>query len=434
MKHWSDLMQTERLYEFLRDALHVPGDVIDFRVYKGNTFANMVNMLSGTRHAYGIDRFSGLDIPTARDRNQNNTIPHVAGKFSNPMNLTSITVAKATNNSEHYTIFNDGKFTKFDYLPTDAQFCFGILDLKHYYPTRSAIEYLWDHISYGGTILVDDYNPTEKNLASGAITEFIKSKGKEVETSRQMLINGVRETTMAIKCYPANRKPDNWESRPLERPISIAMVLKTGGPTYDASYVNNLTRQIKEHVTIPHEVVCLTDNREGIKNVDRIVKLKHDWPKWWGKMELFRKGVFPEENQVFFFDLDTFVIDNIDEILRYSGEFCSLRDFYHLHSMGSGFMSWHGERVRRIYEEFKQDPSRNMNRHLSVGDQGFISFHRPVVNYIQDHFPGQIVSYKRHCLIDNNKEVIPTDAKIICFHGAPRPHELKGQMRSYWNP
>jgi len=214
-------------------------------------------------------------------------------------------------------------------------------------------------------------------------------------------------------------------------PPMMKIVLKTGGGVYDYKYVNNLVEGIKNNLSIDHRLVCLTDNSKGFtKSIDEVIRFKHDFPKWWGKIELFRPGLF-EGQQVFYFDLDTFVVGSLDEIVFYDGEFCALRDFYHLHKMGSGLMSWHGDRVIRIYDEFKENPRRVMDQFAGEGDQGRINKCKPPMDYFQDAFPNEIVSYKAHCVV-SNKPVLPKNAKVVCFHGNPRPHQVTDSFRQYW--
>jgi hypothetical protein len=95
--------------------------------------------------------------------------------------------------------------------------------------------------------------------------------------------------------------------------------------------------------------------------------------------------------------------------------------------MGSGLMSWHGDRVLRIYDEFKQNPNHYMQKYLSGGDQDFISYYKPSLEYFQDAFPGEVVSYKVHC-----QDALPQNAKVVCFHGNPRPHEITNNLGKYW--
>ena len=213
--------------------------------------------------------------------------------------------------------------------------------------------------------------------------------------------------------------------------ITIALVLKTGGETYDHRYVNNIVDGLKANITIPHKIVCLTDDPRGLSyDIDRIVKFKHDWPKWWGKIELFRPGVFGDE-QIFFFDLDTFIVGDLNNILSYDGIFCALQDFYQPHHMGSGIMSWHGESVHKIYESFRVHATKYMNN-TPGGDQVFINQHVPRIDYFQLRFPREIISYKVHCVKGTGHSMVPDDARVICFHGKPRPHEITTQLQQFW--
>lgn len=212
--------------------------------------------------------------------------------------------------------------------------------------------------------------------------------------------------------------------------VTIALVLRTGG-VYDYKYVNNLVNGIKDNINVPHKIVCLTnDNSNLSEQIDEIIPFKHDWSKWWGKIELFRPDLFNNE-QVFYIDLDTFIVDDISKLVSYRGEFCALRDFYNLDEMGSGLMSWHGDRVHKIYNEFLKNPQHFMKSLDVGGDQVFIRKFKPTTQYFQDIFPSEVVSYKVNCLKGSGAEV-PNQAKIICFHGNPRPHTIDNNLIKYW--
>jgi len=425
-------MQIERMLKHLLDSSRIEGDFIEFGIYKGNTFMHLIDHATRLgKKAYGIDSFEGLAQPSKLDWSENNTLSYPKGKFAVPQQTVELQLKRKHPNGNFEII----KGFVPEILPKipNNQYAFAIVDLVHYHPTKATLDYLWEKMSYGGTLYFDNYQANSTRLCSRAINEFIRSHKDEIIVSRQMMINGIREKELAIKCLRKELKPRNWSKNDLlKRPISIALVLKGGGAVYDHKYVNNIAEAIKDNVTIDHKVVCITDSPQNLSRtaVDKIIPFKHNFPKWWGKVELFRPDLF-EGQQVFYFDLDTFVIKNIDDILMYDDEFCALRDFYHLHSMGSGLMSWHGDRVKRIYEEFLRNPKRIMDANAAAGDQAWISSHRPAFDYFQDLFPNEIVSYKRHCLIDNNITV-PSKAKIVCFHGKPRPHELNNSLKKYW--
>jgi hypothetical protein len=432
MKHWSYLMQIEIMLKHLKDSVKVDGDFIEFGIYKGRSFSFLIKEASRLgRKAYGIDSFEGLAQPSKLDWSENNTLSYPKGKFAVSKQVVESQLKREHSESDFEIIagFVPEVLSK---IP-ENRYAFAIVDLVHYHPTKQALEYIWEKMSYGGTLYFDNYAPNSTRLCSRAINEFIRAHKDELIVSRQMMINGVKQKELAIKCLRKELKPRNWKkSDLLKRPVTIALVLKNGGGVYNYKYVNNIAEAIKENITIDHRLVCLTDNSVNFSKtaIDKVIPFKHNYPKWWGKVELFQPDLF-EGQQVFYFDLDTFVIKNIDDILMYDGEFCALRDFYHLHSMGSGLMSWHGNRITRIYQEFIQKPKRVMDANAAEGDQKWIAALAPSIDYFQDLFPNEIVSYKAHCLIHNNI-TIPNKAKIICFHGKPRPHELDNTLKRYW--
>ena len=212
--------------------------------------------------------------------------------------------------------------------------------------------------------------------------------------------------------------------------ITFALVLKTGGEYYDYKYVNNIVDGIISNTTVPYRIVCLTDDKRGLSSdIDEIIRFRHNWPKWWGKIELFRPDIF-QDGQVFFLDLDTFIVGNLDELVSYRGEFCALRDFYNQDVMGSGVMSWHGSRVTRIYEAFCKNPEHFIHIHKIGGDQEFIRQEKPSIEYFQDVFPNQVISYKIHYNAPDGE--LPNNSRVLCFHGTPKPHEITSNLKSYW--
>jgi hypothetical protein len=52
---------------------------------------------------------------------------------------------------------------------------------------------------------------------------------------------------------------------------------------------------------------------------------------------------------------------------------------------------------------------------------------RQEVDILQEMHPGEFVSYKTHCT-----KGVPDGARVVCFHGRPRPHEVGGWVKDYW--
>lgn len=200
------------------------------------------------------------------------------------------------------------------------------------------------------------------------------------------------------------------------RPTTIACVLKTGGD-FDERYVVNLKRALDRNLTHPFKFVCLTD-LPGIKGVETI-RLVNGHPGWWAKIELFRPGLVDTE-RVLYFDLDTVILANIDDILTLGDDFYGLRPWNKKNltagNCASGILAWKNGAYDFLFKEFSSD---EINR---LGDQVYISTalksHGGVFTPFQDAIPG-IYSYKREC-----RNGRPQDARIICFHGRPRVHEV----------
>lgn len=199
--------------------------------------------------------------------------------------------------------------------------------------------------------------------------------------------------------------------------MKIVTVLRSGG-VYRKEHVETLYEQCKKHAP-NREFVCISDQQD----VPGYVKMKHNWPSWWGKIETFLI-----EGPVLYLDLDTIVYRNIEPLINRISQhkFVCLRDFYWTPKMertvGSGVMAWSGN-MRFIYDEFAKDPERHMAECTTPrwwGDQGFIEKCVTGQKYFQDVAPREVVSWKAHC----KGGIIPKDCSIIAFHGKPKPWEV----------
>lgn len=181
--------------------------------------------------------------------------------------------------------------------------------------------------------------------------------------------------------------------------MTPACVLRSGGD-FSPPHVQWLARQVSG-------LVCLSDvDVPGV----RTIKLEHDWPGWWAKMEMFGPSL---QGDVLMIDLDT-VVMSIPEM---PSQTTVLRDFSEPSVMGSGFMFVTAQDRARVWEAWLTDPERHMRENArwpKWGDQGFLQ------DLIGDSLKWQdiapVYSYKAHC-----RSGLPADAKVVCFHGKPRP-------------
>ncbi len=196
--------------------------------------------------------------------------------------------------------------------------------------------------------------------------------------------------------------------------MRIVTVLKSGGD-FRPSHVYALQRQFAEYAP-DATFECLTD--ANLPHVDTR-PLKHGWPGWWAKMEMFDPAL---TGDFWYFDLDTVIRGSLKDFEAVR-DLAMLRDFYrdgvkYREGLGSGIMFLPERDRRMVWDDFIVQPQLAMAFNRAGGDQRFLEtlyLHRAA--RLQDLLPGQIVSWKVHCAGD----VVPPDARVVAFHGQPRP-------------
>lgn len=195
--------------------------------------------------------------------------------------------------------------------------------------------------------------------------------------------------------------------------LTVWAVCKSGGE-YTADWVEKLKSGVARNLTVPYEFKCLSDI-----DVPGKVPLRHKWPSWWAKIELFREVTGPS----LYLDLDTVVTGNLDHLASLETDFSMLRNFHVPEFVGSGVM-WFGKPQKHVYERFCEKPFKWIDYHDRkvegpyLGDQAFIweSMKRNVT-----HLPMErIKSYKFHC-----KDGLPPNTSLVCFHGLPKLPTVK---------
>lgn len=202
--------------------------------------------------------------------------------------------------------------------------------------------------------------------------------------------------------------------------FSIFCVLKSGGD-YTVDNVVVLRNMVKRGIRKDVSFYVLTDLLDVPELGDcRIIPLKDNLPGWWSKIELFRPDIC-EADRIIYFDLDTVITGSIDGLANLpSGFFYGLQPWNPKNRangmVASGMMVWEPKKYQFIYKDFN---------YIMVdkyqGDQQYITDSLEKHGYkwrpIQNDFSG-IYSFKRNC-----RNGLPKDAKIVCFHGKPRPFQ-----------
>lgn len=171
------------------------------------------------------------------------------------------------------------------------------------------------------------------------------------------------------------------------------------------------------------ETVCLSDvDVPGVNTLP----LRHNWPGWWAKMELFRPEI---TSDLLYLDLDTVVVGPLDDLVA-APSLTMLRDFYKPAHLGSGVMFLPEADRAEVWGAWMKSPQEHMRRHTRGGDQSFLEAvwgDKPA--RWQDVLPGQVVSYKAD--VRKHGDRVPEGARLVAFHGKPRPWHLSPSHSLY---
>jgi uncharacterized Rossmann fold enzyme len=193
-----------------------------------------------------------------------------------------------------------------------------------------------------------------------------------------------------------------------------------------AEYVNILSDMVGRNISDKtlYKFICFTDDSTQINSEIDIRPLPvSGLDGWWNKLALFKDGLFPDGDRILYLDLDTVIISGLDEIIKYSGEFAILRDLYRQDGYQSSVMMWGANTHTHIWDEWVNEGMLK----IQGGDQVWIESCVDNADILQDLYPESFVSYKLHAFYH-----IPKAAKVVVFHGEPRPHEAKGWVEKVW--
>lgn len=188
------------------------------------------------------------------------------------------------------------------------------------------------------------------------------------------------------------------------------------GKKYGAEYVNVLADMVERNIESPVQFWCFTDDPAGLDDGIVVQPIPTSGlPGWWSKLRLFATDAFPKGTRVIYLDLDVAVTGALEPLIDQKGIAADwLQGGYN-----SSVMVWdHGEHSQ-IWSTFKPTVMDELH-----GDQNWIER----VSTWACLPPDWIVSYRLHA-----QEWPPVGAKIVAFHGAPKPHEVKtGWVPEIW--
>ena len=237
------------------------------------------------------------------------------------------------------------------------------------------------------------------------------------------------------KCALANgpTRPDLPQELGIRGPgreIAFLAVLRSGGD-FGPLYVERLRDGLKRNCPFPHQLLCLSDLNGEVSRLGGIsvVPLRHGWPGWWSKIELFREDLpLPPEALRVYLDLDSVITGDLSPVLRWDFSFGMVQGWRIPERRSSTMMAWQGNAFAPIYSSFANRDSATILKRPQDWDQDYILARlrgecRTEPAILQRHLG--MMSFKRHGL--STKGSLPPEVAVVAFHGKPRPHELAQQ-------
>jgi len=230
--------------------------------------------------------------------------------------------------------------------------------------------------------------------------------------------------------------------------------------TYTADHVNRFASMVGRHLSLPHEVVCITDDAEGIDGSVRIVPLWDDLREFgmcWTRLKVFAPEMADIIGPRFVsIDLDCVIVGRLDPLLDIPDDFKAWKNvgrgaIY----CGSMFLLNAGSR-RQVWDDldpgklvFKKEFGRfkhRGNRYIHPeayaagmvcgSDQAWMSYvlgpGGPMwtsVDGVLSHSDGSLIPSG----LGRPKHDTPPDhARIVFFHGVGDPSQPRVQKQHPW--
>ncbi len=180
-------------YNFFRDTMHLPGDIVEIGVFKGSgiaTFSKFVEIFcpNSNKKIVGFDIFNKSNADTILDKDSEidkNAMKIVYSKVTDSeLSLDSVTNRLNGMGKDRKFILVEGDVeqTLPKFLSENPGFRVSMLyiDVDLERPTYIALKHLWERILPGGVILFDEFEYHKFSESSG-VEQFLKEFNLEFD-------------------------------------------------------------------------------------------------------------------------------------------------------------------------------------------------------------------------------------------------------------
>jgi hypothetical protein len=215
------------------------------------------------------------------------------------------------------------------------------------------------------------------------------------------------------------------------------------GTKYGPGYANVLLAMLNRFMTSPFRLICFTDDPDGLDPAIETrplpeVPIPPGSPeRGWNKLGLFHPDIDLPAEPVLFLDLDVVITGSMDVFFEVPGEFRISNDWdWRKPGVGnSSVFRFVPGTQDHIWTGFHDDPEsarasvRNEQEYVSRTARDLAFWPDPLCR-----------SYKRHCLPRGflkafRKPRLPEGARVLIFHGDPKPEDaIVGRSGKWYRP
>jgi hypothetical protein len=202
---------------------------------------------------------------------------------------------------------------------------------------------------------------------------------------------------------------------------------------FSAEAVNRLRRQLAENLSLPHDVVCITDNPSGIDSGIRIVPLWSDAVELggcWRRLRAFapdmRELIGPRFAWI---DLDSVIVGPMDDILGRKDPIVLYRSNSVANTPYNGSMILMDAGARpQLWDTFDADRSPQITKDagLTGTDQAWIAHVLGPDERVWTAEDG-VMHFMRDCVPD-----LPEHSRIVLFPGVQKMHMPNARRHAPW--
>ena len=210
---------------------------------------------------------------------------------------------------------------------------------------------------------------------------------------------------------------------------------KNGRVTYTPDHVNIWARQVREHLSLPHKLICFTDQPDGInKDIEvrplpktitfqnnKNWKAKSGKPQCYRRLDMFRKDAADTYGERFVsMDLDCVIKKSLDPLFDRDEDFVMYRGTAPSRPYNGSMLMMNAGARPQVFEKFTPEGAEKASGLFVGSDQAWISYILGWDEKVWDKDDGVYFYGKR----ETRQSKPPSNLRLLFFPGNPKPWNI----------